>query len=116
MSMVSESEMDDTQEPFAPYTVLPRTAACIGGILVFFFFVFFIDQLPGVIITRILRPARALSLPPSLSHLSSPLLGSVGPFLAYRPMGGFQVVARKKRRERGRRRKHEGCFGAETIP
>lgn len=64
--------MDDTQEPFAPYTVLQRTAACIGGILVFFLF-FFIDQLPGVIITRILRPALSPS-PSSLFLLCLDLL------------------------------------------
>lgn len=52
----------------------------------FFFLFFFIDQLPGVIITRILRPARSL-----LSLVSlPPLLGSVGLFLASRPMSGFK--------------------------
>lgn len=102
MSMVSESEMDDTQEPFAPYTVLQRTAACIGGILVFFFFLFFLLISSQALSSRASYGPRALSL--SLISLP-PLLGSVGLFLAYRPMGGFQVVARKKRRERRRERR-----------
>lgn len=117
MSMVSESEMDDTQEPFAPYTVLPRTAACIGGILVFFFFLFFLLISSQALSSRASYGPRALSLslPLSLSSLF-PSAWICWPVSCLQANGWVPSSGKEEEKRKRKKKKTRGLLRRRNYP